>query len=197
MTSSRMCSLKLPVPVLKPNQFLDICDSTSLSRSLKHARDSLRQSLSSGSVNNCTVDFHLENQVNKVTTKLYEPTVSKVTEQLFTQKYTWKQLTKVTALLPAVDNTKKIPFPHIQTMWPAEVNLKTQNALSSVNTLPMKNYHTHWPDILTCKAYFNFNSIFKVIAGKRHESPPCLGPPRLDRHQVLCLLYSFPSQNRL
>lgn len=90
MNNSRMYSLKLPVPVLKPNQFLDICDLRSLNKRLKHAtvRDSLKQSLSSGSVNSCTVDFYLENQVNKVTTKLYETTVSAVAEQLFTQKYT-------------------------------------------------------------------------------------------------------------
>lgn len=47
------------------------------------------------------------------------------------------------SLLPAVDNTKKIHFPHIQNIWPAEVNLKMKNTLFSVNTLPMKNYQTH------------------------------------------------------
>lgn len=47
------------------------------------------------------------------------------------------------SLLPAVGNTKTIHFLHIQNIWPAEVNLKTKNALSSVNTLPMKNYQTH------------------------------------------------------
>lgn len=87
---TRMCSLKLPVPALKPHQFLDICDLTGLIKRLKRARvrDSLKQSLRSGSVNNRAVDFYLENQVNKVATKLHETTVSEVTEQLFTQKYT-------------------------------------------------------------------------------------------------------------
>lgn len=47
---------------------------------------SLKQPLSSGSVGNRAVDFYLEKQVNKVTAKFYETTVSKVKEQPFTQK---------------------------------------------------------------------------------------------------------------
>lgn len=78
----------------------------------------------------------------------------------------------------------------------SRVILKMKNTLSCLNTLSKKNHRTH-TDLLTFKAYFNFNSIFKLIAGKRHESQPCSDPPALDTHQGLCLSWTFPGQNRL
>lgn len=159
---------------------------------------SLRQSLNSGSVGNCGGDFYLEKQVNKVTAKLHGTTVSKVTEQLLTHSKNTPEnnCVEVIALLPAVGNTRKIYFLHRLNGQQSDFENEEYFGLSQHLTLE-KLSDTHWPDILTFRAYFNFNSIFKWIAGKRHESQPCSDPPALDTHQGLGLFWIFPSQRRL
>lgn len=61
-------------------------------------------------------------------------------DQLFTQtkKIPENSYTKVMSLLPAVDNTKTVNCPHTRNIWPTEVTSKIKNALSPVNTLPLK-----------------------------------------------------------
>lgn len=100
------------------------------------------------------------------------------------------------SLFPAAGNTKKSHSLH--RIYGQQSGFENEEYfVLSQHLTQEKPSDTHWPDTLTFKAYFSFNSIFNLIAGKRHESQPCSDAPALGTHQGLCSCWTLPSHSRL